>query len=561
MTTTRHLSNLDSAKKFIRERVAQNAADVTAGKKTRTGKLIELIKHPHLCDIRDGENVILQCDTKADVYTWYLLYTSPVTGKRNQKKALGRFDLGVTPKLAHKEADRIRSEFLALGLDPNLETRVVKEAEKTALVIAKQNKKLAAAGKAPVNSFLWLADEVHAEDSQKWKGNTATDFTNAMERYIRPTFGLKQLADITWAGDVKPMQDFVLAGGEDGIERGALRSNSRGNKSALQKVMRFANKVFDEALLRELIVTKPVVEAPRHLERIAPPPTVHHAATTSWSDLGLLMKQLSDIKDDMVVETKGKGNKKSRAQARDALLISLATVQRRGTVIAMKWENLDIDVGGLGLWFIPRSSLGEDGQEVAGTMKGKKVLQETPGLLPEFHVVPLPQLVIDMLRQIRAQQEAAGIESAYVFPNRCTSRGDWFMGSTQMSTLLNDLGWKKKITQHGMRTTLKTLLADHLGATPTLPGTEKTFDIHLAVEIQLDHTHGKRMMEVTSNMPGTYFKGDLEAERTYMMNLWADKLQEAYKAACEAAKAAPAQVESPTRPRLAHAAFLKRLAA
>jgi hypothetical protein len=551
MTTKQHLTNLASAKAFVAKR---NEEAVTAG---------EPIKHPHLCDIRDGANVILQCDTKAGVYSWYLVYTSPTTGKRNQKFFLGRFDHGVNPSDAHAKALDTRRDFLSKGLDPNEEQRTEAQKAADAAKLAKANKKLADKGKAPMNSFEWMGERVLDEDRKTWKGSTATEFTRAMEKHAYPAFGKKQLADISWADDILPMIERILAGRNwftKDDETVTLRKNSRGNKLALQKVMRFVRSVFDAALEEKIIKAVPIAEGKRAKKRAKPPATKHHARSAGLTELGYLIKQLGDVQPKKVTFGMGRGNLGDLTQARDALQISLMTIQRRTTVIAMRWDNIDFDLGDHGLWFIPRSSLNEHGEEVEGTMKGRKTVQE--GQIENdnlFHVVPLSRQAKQILQNIRTVQHMSKRESDFVFPNRCVSRGDDFMGNTQMSTLLEKLGWKGRLTQHGMRTVMKTEFtnAGRHGAFPPLPATGKIFDAHLAIEIQMDHTHGKEMQRITSNMPGTYYNGDMIMERSWMMQQWSDDLEEAYKAAC----AAPAPQIEEDKPKLAHHAWLKRIAA
>jgi hypothetical protein len=101
------------------------------------------------------------------------------------------------------------------------------------------------------------------------------------------------------------------------------------------------------------------------------------------------------------------------------------------------------------------------------------------------------------------------------------------MSRTLIADMLNDHGFKGIHTMHGNRTSFRTMMPstgdEFLGKIATLNG--KAFDVALACEVQIDHSHGEEMKAATANMPGVYARGDLLDERRFIVQHWNDLIE------------------------------------
>jgi integrase len=204
----------------------------------------------------------------------------------------------------------------------------------------------------------------------------------------------------------------------------------------------------------------------------------------------------------------------TRLDARDALLMVFLTVQRRDTVINMEWTEIDWQHRE---WRIPKDKMKKCGDVQA----------------EHDHVVPLPQMAIDLLTIRWAAREMGKRKSRFVFPSRTltndfdsvdaktglkvAARGQ---SDTLMQELLNDNNWKGIHTTHGTRTSFRTIVVKEFGDIIMVAG--KAYMTHLLCEIQLAHMNGEKMKEITANMPGTYYENDALVERRALMDKWAE---------------------------------------
>ncbi|KWR88576.1 tyrosine-type recombinase/integrase [Cupriavidus sp. IDO] len=149
------------------------------------------------------------------------------------------------------------------------------------------------------------------------------------------------------------------------------------------------------------------------------------------------------------------------------------TLCRPNEVVGARWDEMNLDAG---IWRIPPER-----------MKKRKE-----------QIVPLPRQAIEMLR---TQQAVTG-RHAHVFPNR----DDRAMPMTDatLRQALKYLGWSGKYSPHATRTTGSTRL-NEMGYTADW------------IERQLAHTEPNAVRR-------TYNHADYLADRTKMMQAWADML-------------------------------------
>ncbi|MNX22202.1 Prophage CP4-57 integrase [compost metagenome] len=158
---------------------------------------------------------------------------------------------------------------------------------------------------------------------------------------------------------------------------------------------------------------------------------------------------------------------------RDFFLLALLTGQRRGTVCAMRWDNLRLEER---LWFIPDA-----------VTKNK-----------EPHRVTLPDLAVNILE--RRKESAGG--SPFVFPSRSKS-GHMVEPKKAWADVLKDAGFDKgSLRIHDLRHTIVTYMVEAVGNLPAVAKAIGHKDIkttmkytHFAITGQRDaHTRGVEAM-------------------------------------------------------------------
>ena len=421
------------------------------------------------------------------------------------KEARRQFAIDRTD-LAHQEP----------GQQVNPATKRAQAAKEAAAAqaLAEDNAKRQATGVYPKNSFGDLMTQVYEHDVAMWKGGrdgiTAGKFMSVMHRFVRcaesaegpdgpGSFVRKDVRDVS-VTDINDLRQRVL--------RSTNKLSRQGNKTALQQALRFVGSVMDEAIDRKLIEMTPVVEPKRKnaKRKTSASKSKHHPGVTTLPLLGRLVRSI-------MVESMP-----SRFDARDAMFLTLATAQRRYTIINMEWIEIRWDAAE---WVIPREKMkrcGDEDQEAEDATD---------------HIVPLSKQCMDLLTMRWKLREQGRRKSPFVFPSRtiANDRGPKACGmsNTMMSEMLNDgheLGlpsWKGIHSPHGSRTTFRTLAPQVFGDYITVDGLH--FDTAIACEIQLAHTHGEAMKERTANMPGVYAKGDMLDQRRVIMQKWSDPLE------------------------------------
>lgn len=114
-----------------------------------------------------------------------------------------------------------------------------------------------------------------------------------------------------------------------------------------------------------------------------------------------------------------------------ALLLSIHTAQRQGSIITAKWCDINLNDK---LWIIPASQ-----------MKMKKE-----------HTLPLSDKVVALLKELKQTIGSNG----YLFPN--TQHIDSHMSNNTVNTALRKMGFtKEEQTAHGLRAMFKTVCKEH----------------------------------------------------------------------------------------------------
>ena len=415
-------------------------------------------------------------------FMWRHQYKRPTTGKSN-RLTYGEFP-AITREAARAVAKANR-ELIEQGIDPAAARDAKREQASRAVALAAENAERIAEKKSVVGSFRWWAEQVEASMVNTWDAKTLADFHRQTQTgRVLVAFGNLDIKDVV-ANDgalVKQLFDHVF-----------LKEDKQ---QAALKVKRFVMNVIEEAFAQNAIATIPVLRQRKNAYTVRA--TEHHPGVTDANDLGRLLRDITMW---------------GHGVTRDALTIALATAQRRENIITMSWEHLEIDnvdATGRGLWTIPRA-----------LMKGRRVKKESAAAAKLAQEIPLSTQIVAILRAIREQQRITGKVSPYVFPNR-NARGG-FMSSTGMSEALSTMDWDGKHTQHGGRTTFRSMVK-HLPTCNALPG----ISIGTLSEGILDHKWGADSVAESSNMPGVYDRltPQVRAARATVMQAWSDYLEQ-----------------------------------
>lgn len=263
---------------------------------------------------------------------WRWKYVRP-DGREN-RMALGAYP-GVSLTKARQERDAVRLR-LAAGVDPG----AVKKAER------------AERSRAVTATFERFARDWVARKSPGWAASTKAKAELALNGYLIPALGKRDVRDITSADVVKVLRKMAetapsivpkAAGAAQSVLRVAITAGAR-----------------DEGRILDLNLRD---NLPKHHKG-------HYAAATTKGDVTAVMGTIKAVGNDVT---------------RSALLVCAYTAQRPGDVAGMRWADVDIDGGE---WIIPKTKTGQS------------------------HIVPLSRqaaALIDGMRRFTARD-------VYVFP-------------------------------------------------------------------------------------------------------------------------------------------------
>ncbi len=164
-----------------------------------------------------------------------------------------------------------------------------------------------------------------------------------------------------------------------------------------------------------------------------------------------------------------------------ALLMSIHTAQRQGSIITAKWCDINLDDK---VWIIPASQ-----------MKMKKE-----------HILPLSDKLVEMLKELKEM----GISNNYLFPN--TQHLNAHMSNNTVTSALRKMGFtKEEQTAHGLRAMFKTVCKEN------------------QEEHNLKNEFVERVLahKTAGNVEEAYNRADNLKEMRLIANWWSDYLDKA----------------------------------
>jgi integrase len=460
----------------------------------------ELLSKLHYT-LTDGNGLTLEVDHErapGKTHIWRQWFVNPETRKRSKINHEVSW-----PTLSIEEAREWGKQIVkgtkVAKVSPVAVRRDERVAKVQAAALAKENARLVSTGEALVNTVQYIGKEVLKLDGEKRKGSTNDKYKTAFELDICPVIGAMYFPEVKTSHILQIYANIR-----------ARPQGTSGNTTVIKCAKHVLSETFREAVDRGLIDAVPLLE-PARSSKIARPPATPYASLSTIEELGEFMATLDSVDNP------------AHFSPRNGLLLSLATGQRRDTIRLMEWTEIDWEKC---LWTIPRHK-----------MKGRLVAQQSKhGLPAKPHYVPLSRQVMELLQSLREEQDK-GRTSQWVFPaDKQPADGDIPMGKGVMNTLLKSLGWQGLHTQHGCRASLRSIYPELFGSTGKLVGgydgqsEDITFNAELALEIQLDHTHGKEMKKVTGGHARTYYRASMTDERRVIAQNWSNALEKAWKA-------------------------------
>lgn len=161
-----------------------------------------------------------------------------------------------------------------------------------------------------------------------------------------------------------------------------------------------------------------------------------------------------------------------------ALLMSIHTAQRQGSIITAKWCDINLDEK---VWIIPSSQ-----------MKMKKE-----------HILPLSDKLVEILKELKQMS----ISDNYLFPN--TQHLNAHMSNNTVNHALRKMGFtKEEQTAHGMRAMFKTVCKEN------------------QEEHNLKNEFVERVLahKTSGNVEEAYNRADNIKEMRFIVNWWSDYL-------------------------------------
>lgn len=377
--------------------------------------------------------------------SWHFRYT--MQGKRN------RVSLGQYPDIGLKEA-RQRCEdahFLVKnGYPPTQNHQVQKSQEGQAEQIT-------------------VAVETFAEFSQRWKlfkfrklgldqQHKRQSTHIQIERYMRldllPGLGAIPLSEITKADVLKVLRKIEM--------RGAL--------SIAEKCRSWLNEIFRHAIAEGIIETNPAAD----MDILALPqkPTLHNPYLT-MAELPEFLARLQ--------------NYQGSVQTRLGIHLLLLTGVRTGELRQARPEHFDLENS---LWKIPAENVKQLQKRARSSSKD----------IPPY-IVPLPRQALSIVKELLALRYPW---QPYLLCHRNDPRE--IISENTLNSGIRRLGYKDRLTGHGIRATLSTALNEL--------GYQREW-----IEAQLSHSDKDQIR-------AAYNHAQYVEQRRTMMQEWADRLEQ-----------------------------------
>lgn len=249
-----------------------------------------------------------------------------------------------------------------------------------------------------------------------------------------------------------------------------------------QRVREVMGQVFRYAIGTERAIRNPAADVQGQLKK---PHGQHHAAIIDPAKFGSLVVAMRGYKGSAIVRT--------------ALQFSALVFQRPGEVRGATWGEFDLDAA---VWTIPAARM----------KRGKE--QKTNG---EPHLVPLASQAVALLRDLQPLTGHRGAD-AFVFPGERHHTRPLSENGVRMALRTMGFG-NTDHTPHGFRASARTMLDQ---------GLQVRVDV---IEAQLAHA-------VRDPLGRAYNRTTFLAERTSMMQRWADYIDALAVQASTAGKAA-----------------------
>ncbi|NTV13944.1 MAG: integrase arm-type DNA-binding domain-containing protein [Desulfobulbaceae bacterium] len=343
-----------------------------------------------------------------------------------------------------------REKLLSVGAYPQIPLSDARQSrERARALIAKgidpgeSKKAQLAATLREQETFEAVALEWHAKFMSQWEPVTAKKIMEMFERNVFEEIGKLPLAEVT-----APLLLIVLR-----------RIEARGAIYSAHRVRGLCSQVFKYAKSTGRCDNNPAADLQGAL---TPAKTKNRPATTDPKELAQFLRMLNSYQGSI--------------QVRCALRLLPMLFVRPGELRAMKWADVDLD---LGEW---------------SYMVNKT---KTP------HFVPLAKQAVAVLREIH---HLTG-HGTYVFPSARTSASP--MSNMAINAAMRRMGidTRTEITGHGFRAVARTILDEVLGFRPDF------------IEHQLAHA-------VRDPNGRAYNRTAHLSERMKMMQSWADYLEE-----------------------------------
>ena len=288
-------------------------------------------------------------------------------------------------------------------------------------------------------TFQAIAEEWIASQSDKWSPTYVEAVKSALGANLYSQIGGLPVRTI----DVPIMRNALLL------------MEKRGALAALRKVRMWASGVFRHAIATGRAESDPA--APLRGTFKAHKPR-NFAAITKADELGELVAKIRDYDGSIIT--------------RCGLLLMVYTFTRTKELRAAKWSEFDFDKS---TWKIPaeRMKMGEE------------------------HIVPLSRQAVQILDELKTLMST----SEFLFPNEKNSHKP--MSENTLLYALYRLGYHKRSTVHGFRSSASTLLNEEL-----------EFDADV-IERQLAH-------QERNAVRAAYNRAEYLGERRAMMKYWAD---------------------------------------
>jgi integrase len=339
---------------------------------------------------------------------------------------------GVYPEVTLAEARKERDESRRLireGIDPSRFRQTTKATQE----------------REAQNTFRVLAAEWYEKQRPTWAKSTAEKRQGLINNDLNPRLGNLPVKEIDTHDLLSTLQRIE--------DRGAI-DTAHNARQVLNQIFRYAKQ------------TRRVTENPATdlAGALRPKPTKHRPAIIEPFNFGKLLRAIDRYSGTHVV--------------RCLLKLCPLLFQRPGEMIAMKWEEIDLDSA---VWHIP-----------AEKMK-----------MGIAHDVPLSEQSIAILKDI----EPISGRRPYVFPSARNPREH--ASAATINNALQKLGYDTKAEHcaHGFRASARTLLDEQLG-----------YQLEW-IEQQLAH-------QVRDSLGRAYNRTKHLPQRSEMMQAWADYLDQ-----------------------------------